>query len=438
MITLNLAIFVLLIALTAFFVGTEFAIVRVRGSRIDQLIEEGNKRAVTAKKVTSNLDEYLSACQLGITVTALGLGWIGEPTVERLLHPLFEQLALSDTVVTLLSFGIAFGFVTYVHVVVGELAPKTLAIQKAEALTLAVATPIRVFYWVMYPFIWTLNGSARLLTRAFGLRPASENEEVHSQEELQLLLSESYKRGEINSAEYKYVNNIFTFDDRIAREVMVPRPDIVALSADQTIEESLPVIRKATFTRYPVMGEDKDHIIGSVHIKELLMDPTSADEAFLQQRLADIAIPIIRVMENTPIYDLMLEMQSRRTQMALLFDEYGGTSGIVTLEDILEEIVGDIKDEFDTAEEKEVVHLGEHHYRLNSNVLLSEVNDLLPIRVEENMDVDTIGGWMYMQHADEVHEGVYVDEQNFRFRVVEVEDGHIHTIEVLPQEQEAS
>ena len=220
-------IFAILIALTAFFVATEFAIVKVRQSRIDQLVAEGRKSALSAKHVTGHLDEYLSACQLGITVTALGIGMVGESTFEFILHPLFEGIGISTDNVHWFTIGGAFILATFFHVVVGELAPKTIAIQKAEAVTLMFSKPIMFFYKVLYPFIWLLNGSARLLVGIFGIKPASEHELSHTAEELRLLLSESYKSGEINVNELKYVNNVFEFDDKIAREIMVPRTDIV-------------------------------------------------------------------------------------------------------------------------------------------------------------------------------------------------------------------
>ena len=202
--------FAVLIAFTAFFVASEFAIVKVRTTRIDQLIAEGNKNALNAKKLVSNLDEYLSACQLGITITALGLGWLGEPTIEAILHPVFEFFVLPESITSVLSFIIAFSLVTFIHVVVGELTPKTFAIQKAEEIALAVAKPLIIFDHVMYPVIRGMNGSARFLAvRVFGLKSVSESEVAHSEEELRMILSESFKGGEINQAEYKYVNKIF-------------------------------------------------------------------------------------------------------------------------------------------------------------------------------------------------------------------------------------
>lgn len=255
----------ILIALTGFFVATEFAIVKIRSTRIDQLVAEGRRGSLAAKEVTTHLDEYLSACQLGITVTAMGLGWLGEPTVERLLHPLFVKWDLNDSISHLLSFGIAFVAMTYLHVVVGELAPKTVAIQKAETITLLFARPIIWFYKLMYPFIWLLNGSARVLVGVFGMKPASEHEVAHSEEELRLLLSESYQSGEINQNELKYVNNIFEFDERIAKEIMVPRTEIVSLSIHDSFEEMVETIRKENYTRYPIVNGDKDDILGMIN-----------------------------------------------------------------------------------------------------------------------------------------------------------------------------
>jgi CBS domain containing-hemolysin-like protein len=249
----NLLIIALLIAFTAFFVAYEFAIVKIRSTRIDQLVSEGNKNAIAAKMIVTNLDEYLSACQLGITVTALGLGWLGEPTVELILHPLISYFNIPESISGITSFILAFASVTFIHVVVGELAPKTFAIQKAEEVTLLFARPMILFYKIMYPFIKALNGSARFIVGIFGLKPASEHEVAHSEEELQLIISESYKSGEINQSEYKYVNNIFEFDDRNANEIMVPRTEIIAFDISQSLNECLQIVTEENYTRYPVI-----------------------------------------------------------------------------------------------------------------------------------------------------------------------------------------
>lgn len=428
-IAIRLTAFAVLIAFTAFFVASEFAIVKVRTTRIDQLIAEGNTKAINAKKVVSNLDEYLSACQLGITITALGLGWLGEPTIERILHPAFNYFELPESVASLLSFIIAFSLVTYVHVVVGELTPKTFAIQRSEQITLAVAKPLIIFDKLMYPVIHGMNGSARFLaTKVFGLDAVSESEVAHSEEELRMILSDSFKGGEINQAEYKYVNKIFEFDDRIAKEIMVPRTEITSIDKDFTLDEVFQLIGVEQYTRYPITDGDKDHIIGLVNMKNLLTayikDPTNATTP-----VSDYMQPIIRVIENMPIADLLLKIQRERIHMAILMDEYGGTSGLVTIEDIIEEIVGDIRDEFDTDELPEVQKLDENHYIVDAKMLIENVNDLLGINIDEE-DIDTIGGW-FMTKSYETVKGEKILEQGYDFMIKEIDGHHIQYLEII-------
>ncbi|WP_242319861.1 hemolysin family protein [Bacillus cereus group sp. BfR-BA-01349] len=429
----NLVMVAILIAFTGFFVAAEFAIVKIRSSRIDQLVAEGKRGALAAKKVTTNLDEYLSACQLGITVTAMGLGWLGEPTIEKLLHPLFEKWNLNPSISSVLTFGLAFMIMTYLHVVVGELAPKTMAIQKAERVTLLLAGPLMMFYKVMYPFIWVLNGSARVITGLFGLKPASEHEVAHTEEELRLILSDSYESGEINQAEYKYVNNIFEFDNRIAKELMVPRTEIVGFYLEDSVEEHMKVIQNERYTRYPIFGEDKDDIIGMVNVKDFFIRYMTEDQKDLSS-IRSYMRPIIEVMETTPIHDLLLQMQKKRIPMAVLYDEYGGTAGIVTLEDILEEIVGEIRDEYDEDEAPPIQHVNEQHIIVDGKVLISEVKDLFGLHIEED-DVDTIGGWIMMQNH-EIEEGQHVEAEGYEFKVLEKDAYQIKRVEIRKMEQE--
>ncbi|AYV74742.1 hypothetical protein C2H98_09615 [Niallia circulans] len=422
-----MVIIAILIALTAFFVASEFAIIRVRSSRINQLIEEGRKNALSAKKVTSNLDEYLSACQLGITVTALGIGWIGEETVQHVLAPLLQIIHVPATVITVLSFSLAFAFITFLHVVVGELAPKTFAIHKAEQITLWVAKPLILFYKLLYPFIWTLNGSSRIIIRMFGLKAVSEHELAHTEEELRIIVSESYKNGEINQSEFKYVNNIFDFDDRIAKEIMVPRTEIASLEQSSTLEELLNLIPKEQFTRYPVTDGDKDHIIGMINVKEIMTELLKSRN-LTTKTLKPYIRPVIRVIETYPIQDLLLKMQKDRIHMAILMDEYGGTSGLVTVEDIIEEIVGDIWDEFDQEEVPTVRTIKENHYILDAKVLINEVNALLQIDINDEV-IDTLGGWILTSNY-EASEGDTVMFESYAFTILEMEDHHIKYVEV--------
>ncbi|MFF5995318.1 hemolysin family protein [Lysinibacillus sp. KU-BSD001] len=425
---INLTIFAILIALTAFFVATEFAIVKVRQSRIDQLVAEGKAGSIAAKQVTTHLDEYLSACQLGITVTALGIGMVGESTFEFILHPLFETIGIPTDYIHWFTIAAAFAIATFLHVVVGELAPKTIAIQKAEAVTLAFAKPIKFFYKVMYPFIWLLNGSARLLLKLVGMKPASEHELSHTEEELRLLLSESYKSGEINVNELKYVNNVFEFDDKIAREIMVPRTDIVGFEVNATFEEVLTQISEERYTRYPVFEGDRDTILGFLNIKDFLtlgMKNRIQPDTF---KLSAFINPVIRTIETTPIHDLLQKMQKERTHIAILLDEYGGTSGMVTVEDILEELVGEIRDEFDDDEIPEVRRVGEGHYLIHSKVLLDDVAKLLYIELEQP-EIDTIGGWYFTNDMDlDTSKSIYYE--GYQFSIKEKEGHQIHYLEV--------
>jgi CBS domain containing-hemolysin-like protein len=427
LILINLLIIALLIAFTAFFVSYEFAIVKIRSTRIDQLVAEGNKNALAAKTIVTNLDEYLSACQLGITVTALGLGWLGEPTVEHILHPLLNKLSLPESVASITSFILAFASVTFIHVVIGELAPKTFALQKAERITLIFARPMMIFYKIMYPFIKALNGSARFITGIFGLKPATEHEMAHSEEELQLIISESYKSGEINQSEYKYVNNIFDFDNRNANEIMVPRTEIVAFDISQSLDECLKIVTEENYTRYPVIDGEKDNIVGMVNMKEVFTE-------YIRGKNVDTSIeeyirPVIQVIESIPIHDLLVKMQKDRVHMAILMDEYGGTAGLVTVEDILEEIVGEIRDEFDADEVPEINKISENKTIVEGKVLIDEINDLFGLDLDDS-DMDTIGGWILSEKMDVV-EGDKVRYDDYEFKVLEIDGYHIKSLEIL-------
>jgi len=422
---LNLLLIVFLIALTAFFVATEFAIIRLRSSRVDQLVLEGRKNAPAVRKVTSNLDAYLSACQLGITITALGLGWLGEPTVEQLLHPLFYDMGLPESVSTPLSFVIAFVAITFLHVVVGELAPKSLAIQKAEQVSFWFARPIIWFHRIMFPFIWLLNGSANRFIRLFGLKPASENEEAHSEEEIRIILSDSYESGKINNTEYGYVSRIFTFDELSAREIMVPRTDMACLYLENSLQENIEIIWQEQYTRFPVAQGSKDNIVGFVNTKKLFMQYRNNPDFDWKS----VIQPALTVSDATPVKSLLKTMQGARVHIAILVDEYGGTSGLITIEDILEEIVGEIRDEFDADERKEIETIAESsHYIVDGTVLLSEINQLLGTHLDSE-DVDTIGGWVYSE-APELELGERIAFGDLEITVLEKEKHRVRKVEL--------
>jgi CBS domain containing-hemolysin-like protein len=418
---------IVLIALTAFFVAAEFAIVKVRSSRIDYLIAEGNNRATSVKTVITNLDEYLSACQLGITVTALGIGWFGKPALKQMFDTFFANWNISTQLGDIFAVILVFLLITFLHVVIGELAPKTFAIQKSEQVSLVVSKPLIFFYRIAFPFIWLLNGSARIITKLLGLKPPKGHDEVHSEEELRLLVSESYKNGEINQSEYKYVNKIFEFDDRIAKEIMVPRTEMHIISKEMPAEEALQKMSQEKYTRYPVVDGDKDHVIGFVNFKDIFTDFVQ-HKAVSKKKVEQYMRPIILVIDSIPIHDLFLKMQKERTHIAILIDEYGGTSGLVTVEDILEEIVGDIQDEFDTDEQPEIQQVSETKTILEGKVLVSEVNTLFGLAIDDD-GVDTIGGWILTKNI-EIAEEDSIEIDNYKFCVKELDGRYIKRLEV--------
>jgi CBS domain containing-hemolysin-like protein len=426
---INLVLVAFLIGLSAFFVAVEFALVRIRPSRIDQMIAEGNKRALAVKQAVANLDGYLSACQLGITITSLGLGWLGEPTVEKILHPVFESMHMNEAVSSFLSFVIAFASITYLHVVVGELAPKTIAIRKAETVALLTSTPIIWFNRIMYPFIWLLNSSANQLVKLFGIKPASEHEDAHSEEELQIIINESFESGKINQAEFGYVSRIFAFDEMLAKEIMVPRTDMVCLYVNRSNEENLDIIRQEQYTRFPVVNESKDDIIGIINTKQFFLELYGNDEPV---DLSSLIQPVSAVHETTPVKDLLKKMQKDGVHIAVLVDEYGGTSGIVTIEDVLEQIVGEIRDEFDADEVEDIQVINENYVIMDGKVSLSKVNDMFTSNLDAD-EWDTIGGWLY-SHRPEMNEQEEYEFENLTFVLLEKDKNRFYKVAVVPKE----
>jgi CBS domain containing-hemolysin-like protein len=404
MIALNFTLVFVLLIFTAFFVATEFAIVKLRSSRVDQLVMEGKKNAVLVSRIINNLDGYLSACQLGITITALGLGWLGEPTVERVLHPLLEPLGLPEDLVSFTSFIVAFLFITFLHVVLGELAPKSVAIQKAEAVS--------------------LNGSANRFVKMFGIHPAKEHEDPHSEEELQIILSESYMSGKINKSEYSYVSRIFAFDELHAKEIMVPRTDMICLDIDNTLAENLKIIRQEQYTRFPVIQGNKDNIVGTINAKQFFLNYNDN----MQFDLKTILQVPVSVSEFIAVKNLLRQMQLNRTHIAILVDEYGGTSGMITIEDILEEIVGEIRDEFDADEKKEVEIINDSHIIVDGKLSITHVNELLHVEIESD-GLDTIGGWLYGSQS-EIKKNVPWSYHNLLFTVLEKDKHRIRKVDI--------
>ncbi|GMK41698.1 membrane protein [Paenibacillus sp. CCS19] len=411
----NLLIVLLLVMLNAFFVAAEFALVKVRQSRLTQLANEGHSRARYAIKVNRKLDAYLSATQLGITLASLGLGWVGEPAISELIvEPIFYKLGVTDeTIISTLSVAIGFLVITFLHIVLGELAPKSLAIQKSESVSLWLSWPLMMFHKLFLPAIWLLNGTANRLLRLVGVQPASEGEGVHTEEEIRILMDQSAQSGVIDKDEMTLFDNIFEFSDRLAREVMLPRTDMDCVFTDQSYDEVIKLVYKTKHTRYPVGIEDKDQIIGFVHITDLLTADKSAG-----YDIRRFIRPILSVPESMEISDVLKLMQRKHSQLAIVVDEYGGTAGMLTTELILEEIVGEIHDEFDT-EQPSVVIKGDIT-SVEGRMLIEDINDMFNLDITDE-DVDSIGGWLFTKLEGVPVVGKRVDYDSYWFEVAECE-----------------
>jgi CBS domain containing-hemolysin-like protein len=378
-----------LVALNAFFVATEFAIVKVRDTRIEELVSKGVRRAEAARRVLRELDTYLSATQVGITLASLGLGWIGEPAFAGWFEPVFARLGPGRTVAThSAALACSFLLITFLHVVFGELAPKTLAIERPLAIALWSAAPIRLFRILFYPLIWALNGSAGLALRLLGLARASEASLAHSQEELRIVLSMSSRSGLIGPGHARILEKAIGFADRTVRQILIPRADTVYLDTNRSPEENLSLVRSTGHTRYPLCDGDLDRVVGIVHIKDLFLRQREAGAAC---DLREIAREPLFFPESLGLDDALAAFQKQHLHMALVLDEYGGTSGIVTLEDVVEELIGEIQDEFDQ-EAPKVQRVGDGVFLVDASLGLEEARKETGIPLETDEEVDTLGG----------------------------------------------
>lgn len=388
---INILLVFFLVFLNGFFVATEFAMVKVRKSRIETLIIQGDKRAKRTLIVVKDLNSYLSACQLGITLASLGLGWVGEPAILRLLMPIFNLFNLPSSLEHSIAFIIAFSIITGCHIVFGELVPKSLAIISPEKIALSTAFPLIFFYKLTYPVMWIFNHSTNWILKVFGLSQVDEHESVHTDEEIKLLVEESYNHGLVDKTELTLVDNIFDFSDKTVKEIMVPRTDITNIFIEDAFDDIIDFTLKEQLTRYPVCKENKDNVIGFIHIKDLYKQKIEGSN----QEIKNIIREIKLVPESMLISDLLKIFKKDKVQVALVIDEYGGTSGLVTIEDILEEIVGEIQDEFDE-EEDSIIKCEDNSYIVDGKVLIEDITAFLYIDIEDE-HIDTIGGWAYAQ-----------------------------------------
>lgn len=383
----NIALTLFFVFLNGFFVAAEFAIVKVRASALELKAREGNVLAVVARHMLSHLDAYLSATQLGITLASLGLGWIGESVVSDIIQQfvVFAGWELSAPTLHTISITIAFSIITVLHIVLGEQAPKTLAIRRSEAVTLAVALPLRAFMFVFRPIILALNWMSNTILRMAGIQPAPEHE-VHSPDEIRYLIQQSTEGG-LESTERELIENVFEFTETTAGQVMIPRSNIIGLELGMSSSEMLDYVMEEGYSRLPVYRGSIDTIVGIVYAKDLLTLMHHRDLIIIQ----DILRPVIFVQEDLMLQQLLRDMQRRKVHMVIVLDEFGGTAGLVTFEDIMEEIVGNIQDEYD--DESEILATPtQEEFELAASVHIGEANDVLPIPLPDEGEYETIGG----------------------------------------------
>ncbi|AJH01030.1 hypothetical protein LF65_04493 [Clostridium beijerinckii] len=390
-IILNVIIVILLVFMNGFFVATEFAMVKVRKSRIETLAMEGNRNAKHTLKVVKDLNSYLSACQLGITLASLGLGWVGEPAFAEMLRPLINLFNLPEITLHSISVVLGFSIITGLHIVLGELAPKSLAIINTENIAMYTALPLIAFYRLTYPIMWTFNHSTNLVLKIFGISQINEQEAAHTDEEIKLLVEDSYKHGLIDQTELTFVDNIFDFSEKTVRDIMIPRTDMACIFIEDTFNEIINYALEEQLTRYPVCRDSKDNVIGFIHIKDLYKLKFEGND-----NIEGIIREIKFVPESLSISELFKTFKKEKAQMAIIIDEFGGTAGLVTTEDILEEIVGEIQDEFDDDGEEEIRETDNGSYVVDGKVLIGDINELLDTNIEAE-NIDTIGGWIYSQ-----------------------------------------
>jgi CBS domain containing-hemolysin-like protein len=407
-----IAVFVLVL-LNAFFVAAEFAIVKVRGTRVAELAADGVRRARVADHLVQHLDAYLSATQLGITMASLGLGWVGEPALSHLIEPPLTALGIaSPATLHATSAILAFGVITFLHIVIGELAPKSLAIRKSEGTTLWIAYPLRAFYVVFRPVIWFFNGAANMVLRMIKLTPANESELAHSEEELRMILTASQQGGHIDEVEQALMRRALTFGERAVGDIMVPRTEMAGLPTDMSIAAALEEVAVSNHTRYPVYEEDLDDTIGYVHVKELYRaDRSKAVRSALR--------PIGFISETASIEIALKRFQSTRTPLAIVVDEHGGTAGLVTIQDVVEELIGEVQDEFDH-DDPLVEEAEDGVFSVDGSARLDFLEEVIRLRVNEP-GFPTLGGRVFEQLQRRPRVGDEVDVGNFHARVLEVD-----------------
>ena len=403
-----------LVFLNGFFVAAEFAIVKVRASQIDIKAKEGHPMASLSKHIIANLDAYLSATQLGITIASLGLGWIGEEVVSKLIVEFFTLigLSLSADAAHRIALPVAFGLITILHIVFGELAPKSYAIQRPESTTLWLAAPLNVFYWIFKPFIWLLNGFSNRVLRMIGITPLKEAE-VHSPEELRLMVEQGKKSGVIEARKYEIIRNAFDFAERSARQAMVPRTHVFAVEKNLPVDKIIEKVLENGYSRVPVFEGTIDRIAGIIFTKDLLLKLHSGKTFSIDT----IIRPAHYIASNKKLIDIMRDFQKQHVQFAIVVDEFGGTEGVITMEDILEELVGEIQDEYDT-ETPLIERVDDRKYRVQGSATLLSLNEKLPRQLPEDETYVTLAGMLIDIVGRIPNVGESIEHDDYVFTVI--------------------
>ena len=417
------------------FVAAEFAIVKVRPTQLAELAAEGSSRARMARRITKKLDTYLSATQFGVTLASLALGWIGQPVFERLIEPHVAVFgAYRTSVAHSIAAIIAFIIISWLHITFGELGPKYIAVSKTLGTSLFLAHFLRGFYVVMFPLIWLLNRSSNAVLGLLGIRAATTTDVAHSQEELRLILATSEKAGVLSEENREIIEGVFQFSKRTARQIMVPRTDVAVLSTKKSIEQNLEIIRTTRHTRYPLCEDTLDTTIGLIHVKDLLLAQLRGPGRPLNELKRDMLF----VPENSTVEALLSQFIEHKTHMAVVLDEYGGASGIVSLENITEELFGQIQDEFDR-ERPEIEPLGNGRYRVRGDYLIEDLVDRLKVEVGEPAE-ETIGGYVAARLGREVAPGDRTTLGDLSIEVLEAEKFRVRWVIVqtqMPKTEEA-
>lgn len=405
----------LLVLTNGFFVAAEFSLVSVRRTRISELVSQGNPAAAWVQRAIENPDRVIAATQLGITLASLGLGWIGEPALSHLLLPVVNlfPLEIQSEISHSISAAVAFIFITFLHVVVGELAPKSIALQNPERTSLAVARPTVFSEWVFKPAIWALNGAGNLILRLIGIQPATGHEMVHSVQELKMLVSASAEGGVMQAEESEMLHAIFDLGELVVRQVMIPRTEVIAVEADTPLPEIIGLVTQSTFTKFPVFEESLDQVTGIVHVKDLLRAMQAPDGPSTTARM--LAREPMFVPETISVSALLEQFRDNRQHIAIVLDEFGGTAGLVTLEDLLEEIVGEVSDPFDTIN-PEIQTLADGSILIDGLTLIEEVNQQLNLNLQDP-NYDTIAGYALGKLGHIPRPGEVLEGDNVRLRV---------------------